>query len=86
MTSKHHNAVTREAILALLTDAEVAKISHAEDARPIEGDEYVDLHSPDSGVHQVHADSHVAAGHVLPRSAVSDETWARIIKAVTRDS
>jgi hypothetical protein len=85
MTSKLHNAVTRETILALLTDAEVAKISHAEDSRPIEGDESVDLHRPDSGVHQIHAESHVAAGHILPRSAVSDETWARIIKAVTRE-
>jgi len=77
-------AITREAILALLSDAEVAKVSRAEDApRLIEGDEYVDLEHLAAGVRQVH-DTSPRAAHALPRSAVSEATWARIVAAVGR--
>jgi hypothetical protein len=77
------NALTREKILELLTDTEVAKVSRAEDApRLIEGDEYVDLADPGAGVQQVQATPRTPAGHALPRSAVSDATWAKIVKAV----
>jgi hypothetical protein len=77
-------AVTREAILALLNDAEVARVSGAEGAaRLIEGDEYVDLEDPSAGVRQVHATS-PRASHALPRSAVSESTWAKIVNAVAR--
>jgi hypothetical protein len=76
--------ITREAILALLSDAEVAKVSRAEDApRLIEGDEYVDLEHLANGVRQVHATSPRAA-HALPRSAVSEATWAKVVAAVAR--
>jgi hypothetical protein len=73
----------RESILELLSDTEVAKVSRAEETtRLVEGDEYVDLEDLGSGVHQVHATALVPRGHALPRSAVSDVTWARIVKAV----
>jgi len=73
----------REAIIKLLTDAEVAKVSTAEDApRLVEGDEYVDLEDLDSGVQLVQATPRTAPGHALPRSAVSEATWAKIAKAV----
>jgi hypothetical protein len=73
----------REAIIKLLTDAEVAKVSTAEDApRLVEGDEYVDLEDLDSGVQLVQATPRTAPGHALPRSAVSEATWAKIVKAV----
>jgi hypothetical protein len=76
--------ITREAILALLSDAEVAKVSRVEDApRLIEGDEYVDLEDLAAGVRQVH-DTSPRAGHALPRSAVSEATWAGIVAAVGR--
>jgi hypothetical protein len=76
--------ITREAILALLNDAEVARVSRAEDApRLIEGDEYVDLENPAAGVRQVHATS-PRPSHALPRSAVSESTWAKIVGAVAR--
>jgi hypothetical protein len=82
-TTQIKNAHTREAILALLSDAEVAKVSRAEDgARLVEGDEYVDLEDLASGIHQVQATSRSAPGHFLPRSAVSDATWQRIVKAL----
>ncbi len=80
---KKKNAVTRESILALLSDAEVAKVSRAEDApQLIEGDEYVDLGNLAAGIRQVHAASEARADHALPRSAVSSSTWAKIVRAI----
>ncbi len=77
-------AVTREAILALLSDAEVAKVSRAEgEPRLVEGDEYVDLEDPSAGVRQVHAHS-ARPRKALPRSAVSDATWGKILGLVGR--
>ena len=77
-------ALTREAILMLLTDSEVAKVSRAEGSpQLIEGDYYVDLENPGAGVRQVHAASPVRPGSVLPRSAVSDATWAKVLRALS---
>jgi hypothetical protein len=77
-------ALTREAVLALLSDTEVAKVSRAEgEPRLVEGDEYVDLEDPSAGVRQVHAKS-AHSKSALPRSAVSDATWAKIVGLVGR--
>ncbi len=77
-------AITREAVLALLSDAEVAKVSRAEgEPRLVEGDEYVDLEDLSSGVRQVHA-TPVRPRNALPRSAVSDATWGKIVGLVGR--
>jgi hypothetical protein len=76
--------LTREFILGLLTDAEVEKVSRAEgDAGPIEGDEFIDLEVPGVGVQQAHGPS-ALRGHLLPRSAVSDATWEKIVRAVAQ--
>jgi hypothetical protein len=72
----------RDAIIGLLSDAEVARVSRAEDARLVEGDTYIDLEDLDSGVHQVNAKSRIEAGQALPRSAVSAATWAKIVHVV----
>jgi hypothetical protein len=81
---KRKETITREAILALLSDAEVAKVSRAEDApRLIEGDQYVDLENLAAGVQRVQAKSPRAA-HALPRSAVSDSTWAKVVRALVQ--
>lgn len=83
MTSQTKDALKREAILKLLTDAEVSKVSRAEgEQRLIEGDVYIDLEDLEAGVQLVQATPRTAPGHALPRSAVSDETWANIVKAV----
>jgi hypothetical protein len=83
MTQAEKNALKREAILKLLSDAEVAKVSRAEDApRLVEGDEYVDLQDLDAGVQLVQATPRTPPGHALPRSAVSDATWTKIVQAV----
>jgi len=50
--------------------------------RLVEGDEYVDLRDPDAGVQQEHAMPRTAPGHTLPRSSVSDATWAKIVHTV----
>jgi hypothetical protein len=82
-TGAAKSTLKRESIIGLLTDAEVAKVSTAEGApRLIEGDEYIDLEDPGAGVQLVQATPRTAAGHALPRSAVSDATWAKIVKAV----
>jgi hypothetical protein len=83
MTHQTKNALNREAILKLLTDAEVSKVSRAEgELRLVEGDEYIDLEDLDSGVQLVQAAPRTAPGRALPRSAVAEETWAKIVKAV----
>ena len=77
-------AITREAVLALLSDVEMAKVSRAEgEPRLVEGDEYVDLEDLSEGVRQVHATS-VPTRHAMPRSAVSEATWAKIVSLVGR--
>jgi hypothetical protein len=83
-TDQKREAVTRDAILALLSDTEVAKVSRAEDEpRLVEGDEYVDLEDPGAGVRQVHAKS-ARSRNTLPRSAISDATWAKVVDLVGR--
>jgi CBS-domain-containing membrane protein len=73
----------RNVVIGLLTDAEVARVSHAEQMdRLVEGDEYVDLTNLESGVRQMHASSGVEPGHALPRSSVSDASWAKIVRLV----
>lgn len=68
--------VTRDTILKLLTDEENARVSTGEAASRLSaGAEYLDLQHLDQGVQR----AGVTMGHVLPRSAVSDETWNKIL-------
>ncbi len=70
---------TRQQLLDLLSDEEVAKVSTAEDrVRLADGEEYVDLERIEEGVRQAHGET-VAVGRLLPRSAVRDTTWSRIV-------
>lgn len=72
---------TRDTVLMLLSDEENAKVSNAEDAlRLADGEEYVDLEHLDRGIQRAEAiTSKAAMGHILPRSAVSGETWGKIL-------
>jgi hypothetical protein len=67
--------------LSLLSDDENAKVSTAEAAsRLAEGVEYLDLEHLDQGVQRANATTAKATmGHVLPRGAVRDETWNKIL-------
>ena len=73
--------VTRDTILMLLSDEENSKVSTAEAAsRLTQGEEYLDLEHLDQGVQRAKAATAKATmGHILPRSAVSDETWSKIL-------
>jgi hypothetical protein len=69
----------RDSILQLLSADEVARVGAADDeVRLVEGDEYIDLAAPDNGVRRVHRALQLTMGKVLPRSAVSADTWAKI--------
>jgi hypothetical protein len=71
--------LTRDSIMKLLSDAEVASVSTAETATGLaDGDEYVDLKQLAQGVQRAkgHAES---MGRVLPRKAVHENTWNKII-------
>ncbi len=69
----------RDSVLKLLSDDEVARVSAEEgDARLADGDEYIDMAAPDNGIRCVHGAMQLTMGQVLPRSAVSSETWAKI--------
>jgi hypothetical protein len=72
--------VARETILSFLSDAEVARVSTAETAPRLGiGDEYIDLEDLGRGVQRALGTIESAMGRVLPRKAVQDDTWARIV-------
>jgi hypothetical protein len=71
--------VTREAILNLLSDDETARVSNAEWVAALpDGEEYLDLERLDEGVRR-HPQQVTSKGHLLPRRAVHEATWARIL-------
>jgi hypothetical protein len=77
--------VTRDTIMKLLSDEEIAKVSNAETATNLEdGAEYVDLENIDKGVQSSKAATKVAVGNVLPRTAVSAEAWSKIVAQLAR--
>jgi hypothetical protein len=49
-----------------------------------EGGEYLDLEHLDRGVQRPKAAIKVTMGQVLPRSAVCDETWSKILAHLAR--
>lgn len=77
--------VTREAILKLLSDDEIAKVSTAETAAGLTvGSEYLDLEHLDQGIHRANAATKVVMGQILPRAAVHPETWAKVLMHLKR--
>jgi hypothetical protein len=74
--------VVRNRILNLLSDVEIATVSTDETAaRLLDGDEYLDLERPSDGV--LRAPDHVRpTGRVLPRRAVQDATWQKILSVL----
>ena len=85
MTHVTRNAlVARDTILKLLSNAETAKVSSAEGATGLaDGAEYLDLEHIDQGIQRANASTKVVMGHVVPRSAVSDGTWNKILAQLT---
>jgi hypothetical protein len=74
------NYVSRDAILKLMSNDEIAKVSTAETAAGLKaGDEYLDLEHLDHGIQQAGTAAKVNMGQAVPRSAVSSETWSKIL-------
>lgn len=72
--------VTRDTILKLLSNEEIARVSTAEAAYTLaDGTEYLDLENLDQGVQSANAATRVSMGHILPRNAVGSETWSNIL-------
>ncbi len=72
--------LTRDGILSLLSDAEVASVSTAETAeRLTDGDEYIDLTNLEQGVQRAHGET-MTMGPVLARKAVQDQTWQNVVE------
>lgn len=72
--------VTRNTILNLLSNDEIAKVSTAEATSGLtKGAEFLDLEHLDQGVQRAGSVTKVAMGQVLPRNAVSEETWGKIL-------
>jgi hypothetical protein len=83
--AKRSEQVTRDAILNLLTDEETARVSTAKVAIGLtEGAEYLDLEQLDQGVKRARAGTALTMGHVLPRSAISQQTWSKILARLAR--
>jgi hypothetical protein len=78
-TRREH--VVRESILKLLSDDEVARVSHLEATTSLlEGEEYLDLEELEQGVRAAVATNAAPMGHVLPRRAVDTATWDKILE------
>lgn len=72
--------VSRDAVLKLLTDEETTRVSTAETRTALaEGAEYLDLEQLDQGVQRARTAVPIPMSDIIPRTAVSDQTWTRIL-------
>jgi hypothetical protein len=78
--------VTRESVLMLLSDDEVAAVATAETAAHLtDGDEYLDMEHLDQGMQR--ADRKKSPmGRVLPKKSVHEDTWKKILKQLPAHS
>jgi hypothetical protein len=76
--------VLRDGIMNLLSDEEVARVSTAETAQKLaDGDEYIDLEQLEQGVLRAPS-TPTPMGRVLPRKAVHEDTWSKVLMTLTR--
>jgi len=72
--------LTRDRVLKLLSDQEVASVSTAETAdRLADGDEYLDLEHLHDGVQRA-GSSAAPMGRVLPKKAIHEGTWDKLLQ------
>jgi hypothetical protein len=70
----------RETILGMLSDEEVAKVSTVEASSVLgAGQEFIDLANLGLRIQRVNAPTTLKMRNVLPRQAVSAETWRKLI-------
>lgn len=83
MKTKQADYVTRDTILKLLSETELARVSTTETATGLPaGEAYLDLEHLELGVRTAPVDTSVM-GRVLARKAVGQKTWAKILKELT---
>jgi hypothetical protein len=71
--------ITRESILMLLSDDEVAAVATSETATRLpDGDEYLDMEQLDQGVQRAHH-TIMPMGRILPKKAVQVDTWKKLL-------
>ena len=76
--------LTRDRILKLLSDHEVASVATAETAeRLADGDEYLDLAQLQEGVQKA-GSSATPMGRVLPKKAIHTSTWGKLLKQLEK--
>lgn len=72
--------LTRDRILNLLSDQEIASVAIAETAdRLADGDEYLDLEQLHEGVQKA-GSSATPMGRVLPKKAIHESTWSKLLQ------
>jgi hypothetical protein len=72
--------LTRERVLNLVSDDEIARVSMAESAPRLDnGEQYLDLDALEQGVQRAFG-SNTPMGRVLPRKAVGESTWCKILR------
>jgi len=76
--------LARDTVLKLLSDTESARVSSAEGTANLEdGVEYLDLEHTQAGIQVFQRATSPAMGTIVPRNAVSDATWSKIIAFVS---
>jgi hypothetical protein len=78
MKSERSDYVTREELLKLLSDDEVARVSSAETVALERGDQYIELDRLNHGVRKARRNAPTMTG-VLPRKSVQEATWTKIL-------
>jgi hypothetical protein len=72
--------MTKEDILQLLSEGEVASVSTANAKSQLgNGDEYLDLEQLQQGVQRAKVGA-TPMGQVLPRKAIYEDTWRRLLR------
>jgi hypothetical protein len=80
---KREDYVVRDAILKLLSDAELANVSTEETETALKvGQEFIDLKQLKRGVRRAGADE-VVMGRVLSRKSVHNDTWEKILTTLS---
>lgn len=73
----------KDAILMLLSDAEIGKVSMAETKKSLQpSEQYVDLDNLAAGVQMVGEGGVMHVADIIPRSAVDAKTWDKIVEQV----
>ena len=79
--------ITRDSILKLLSDEEVARVSTAETAAKLSpGEQYLDLEHIEHGVRVATLTRDMSTANLLPKRSVGDDTWRKILTTLAAPS